>query len=308
MFCRKILADTLCVLFTSDDVLVDQQVYVAAQFTGGYDPKYATSILASFLIGYFSKKKYHEEGLFPHLRVDQFRQLPIRRINFTTPADERARLLDEAQRLADALIGDEGALTLAPSAAGWPRFDAAQFRATALGARLAALLPQDEHGSFIAFAAEASAAAEHSDVVHDLLAALAGAMIDLNGQKQAETRRFLGWLEATLDITADKDGRAGLDGLANKTTIQHYLGDYQKGEPPQPWASIHAVLHKNRKRFVNDGWLSPAQSPQLQREYEASLATLRPLKARLARTDALIDQIVYQLYGLTLADITIVEG
>ena len=38
------------------------------------------------------------------------------------------------------------------------------------------------------------------------------------------------------------------------------------------------------------------------------LAVLRPIKAQLARTDALIDQVVYKLYGLTEEEIAIVEG
>jgi hypothetical protein len=33
-----------------------------------------------------------------------------------------------------------------------------------------------------------------------------------------------------------------------------------------------------------------------------------PLKARLAATDRLIDQVVYQLYGLTEEEIAVVEG
>ena len=37
----------------------------------------------------------------------------------------------------------------------------------------------------------------------------------------------------------------------------------------------------------------------LKKEYEGSLAVLLPLKARLAATDRLIDQVVYRLYGLT---------
>jgi len=48
--------------------------------------------------------------------------------------------------------------------------------------------------------------------------------------------------------------------------------------------------------------------PQLRAEYEQSLAALRPIKTRLARTDALIDQIVYQLYGLTIEEVMVVEG
>ena len=46
----------------------------------------------------------------------------------------------------------------------------------------------------------------------------------------------------------------------------------------------------------------------LQREFERSLATLSPLKERIAATDRLIDQIVYKLYGLTDEEVAIVEG
>lgn len=42
--------------------------------------------------------------------------------------------------------------------------------------------------------------------------------------------------------------------------------------------------------------------------YAASLAKLLPLKARLAATDRLIDQVVHRLYGLTTEEIRIVEG
>ena len=43
-------------------------------------------------------------------------------------------------------------------------------------------------------------------------------------------------------------------------------------------------------------------------EYEKSLAKLLPLKERLRKTDWLIDQIVYKLYGLTEEEMKIVEG
>jgi len=46
----------------------------------------------------------------------------------------------------------------------------------------------------------------------------------------------------------------------------------------------------------------------LECEYEKSLETLLPIKEQLAKTDRLIDQIVYKLYGLTEAEIDIVEG
>jgi type II restriction/modification system DNA methylase subunit YeeA len=46
----------------------------------------------------------------------------------------------------------------------------------------------------------------------------------------------------------------------------------------------------------------------LEREYEKSLEILLPIKEQLAKTDRLIDQIVYKLYGLTEEEIDIVEG
>jgi hypothetical protein len=47
---------------------------------------------------------------------------------------------------------------------------------------------------------------------------------------------------------------------------------------------------------------------RLRAEYEKSLETLKPLKAHLAWTDGVIDQIVYRLYGLTAEEIRVVEG
>lgn len=46
---------------------------------------------------------------------------------------------------------------------------------------------------------------------------------------------------------------------------------------------------------------------QLRREDEGSLERVLPLKERLARTDLLIDALVYQLYGLTEEKIGVVE-
>lgn len=42
--------------------------------------------------------------------------------------------------------------------------------------------------------------------------------------------------------------------------------------------------------------------------YHRSPARLRPIKERLRLTDALIDQIIYRLYGLTPEEIALVEG
>ena len=43
-------------------------------------------------------------------------------------------------------------------------------------------------------------------------------------------------------------------------------------------------------------------------EGKTRLAVLRPLLRRVARTDRLIDFIVYRLYGLTEEEVAVVEG
>src|SRR5690606_31703874 len=86
--------------------------------------------------------------------------------------------------------------------------------------------------------------------------------------------------------------------------IQNYLGDYQKGEPELPWSEMEYRLYQNRSRFAAN-WA--AVKGEVQAEYEKSLAALRPIKQRLAETDALIDKIVYRLYGLTDDEIRLIE-
>ena len=79
---------------------------------------------------------------------------------------------------------------------------------------------------------------------------------------------------------------------------------FQKGEGELPWHEFHYRLYQNRNRFAIS--LSDVEW-DIQREYETSLETLLPIKHDLARTDALIDKIVYRLYGLTDEEIELIE-
>lgn len=142
---------------------------------------------------------------------------------------------------------------------------------------------------------------ERSDVVHDLLAFFAEEMIRLNKEKQEESKRFLGWLEEKTKI------QDGIESLAGKTKIKNYLGDYQKNESEAEFEDILTVLQKN-KRKLGVSLSDTKLVSELEKEYEASLAKLLPIKQKLALTDRLIDQIVYKLYGLTEEEIAIVEG
>ena len=179
-------------------------------------------------------------------------------------------------------------------------------------------LPKDEHGAYLAFhdgpgwkydpetKTGTGKCPEMSDVVHDFLAFLAEQMLELNKQKQAELKRFLGWLEEQLSILSDSKGGRGIEALSGKTRIQNYLGDYQKGEEPAAFPEILKVLLKNRSR-IKANLSDSAFVRKLEKEYEKSLAILLSIKERLAKTDWLIDQIVYRLYGVTEAEIAIVE-
>jgi hypothetical protein len=197
--------------------------------------------------------------------------LPFPKITFTPPSAERAQLTQQAIARYDA--GDN-----------------------------AALLAQTQ----------TAIDADKTDVVHDLLAYLAQRMIDLNKQKQAEIKRFLGWLEARLKIRPNKDGKTGIGSLSGtqKRAFSEYLGDYQKGQSHLVFKShsneddFNYYLTKNRLRFV--ATLSDIDG-EIEREYERSLAALLPIKRELARTDTLIDKIVYRLYGLTDAEIELIE-
>lgn len=227
---------------------------------------YLCSLLNSTLLQKFLRTRLAPRfgNLYIETKITHLDQLPIRRIDFTTSSDDRARYSEKGRRLYEQFCAKED---------------------------FACVLGFVDH--------ELSQQPKRSDVVHDLLSFLAGQMIDMNKQKQAEMKGFLAWLEREIGVP--------IDSLANKSKVQNYLGDYQKDEPALAFDGLLAVLRQNsRKLAVDPGGRSFQE--RLQVEYEASLGRLLPLKTRLARTDRLIDRVVYRLYGLTEEEIAIVEG
>ena len=182
--------------------------------------------------------------------------LPIRRINFTTPADERDRQLEKAKTLYQFYL-DKGST------------DCVQ--------------------GFVK--GHLTADPERSDVVHDLLAFLAEEMIEMNKTKGEEIRGFLRWLEREIGVE--------IDTLRNKTAIQSYFN--------LSFDKLLEILKRNRRSIPID--LSDRNFQEsLEREFTNSLDKLNPLFIRIQQTDALIDRVVYQLYGLDDEEIAIVEG
>ncbi len=67
------------------------------------------------------------------------------------------------------------------------------------------------------------------------------------------------------------------------------------------------VLQKNRNKVA----LNPSdrkRQEMLEKQFDHSMPILEPLKASIFKTDELIDEIIYRLYGLTKEEIKIVKG
>jgi hypothetical protein len=131
---------------------------------------------------------------------------------------------------------------------------------------------------------------EKSDVVHDLLAFLTEEMTRLNKEKQSRIKGFLSWLEKEILKGSVEDQK-------NKTRIKDFHNN--------TFEDLLDVLKQNK--VVKDPCPSDVRNTMVS-EFSSAVNALTPLKARIKATDDLIDQIVYRLYGLTEAEIAIVEG
>ena len=135
------------------------------------------------------------------------------------------------------------------------------------------------------------------DTVHDLLAWLAQRMIDLNKRKHEEKQGFLKWLERTLGCS--------IGDLAGRTIIEGY--DDRGGVADFDALCGRLCTAANRRRMREDP-RGRAVQERIAGEYEQSMEKLDAVNADLAATDALIDRIVYALYGLGPEEIAIIEG
>jgi len=155
------------------------------------EDRYFLSLLDSALLTFYYKNLLSTyRGGYLRFFTQYLVQLPIRRISFTTPAPERARLGAELQELYRAGKFDE------------------------ILASVETCLPKDAQSNFIP-------EQERSDVVHDLLAFLAERMLEMNKEKQQEIKGFLGWLEGEIG--------AKIEDLSPKTKLQSYY-DYDYDE------------------------------------------------------------------------------
>ncbi|MBI1928901.1 N-6 DNA methylase [Candidatus Poribacteria bacterium] len=211
---------------------------------------YLTGIIASQLLTWVFRHFFASgtlQGSYSDVYPQQVRAFPIRRINFTTPADERERLREKGITLYDLCLS------------------------------------KGDIDCVLGFVkGHLNAEPERSDVVHDLLAFLAEKMIEMHKAKGEEIRGFLRWLEREID--------ADIGSLKNTTALQNYH-DLTLNE-------LIGVLKQNHRALGVDPSARGFQE-RLEREFRASVAKIQPLLSCIQRTDALIDQVAYQLYGLT---------
>jgi hypothetical protein len=246
---------------------------------------YLLSLLNSELIWFFLKKICSvlgdaEEGGRLELRAIHVEKVPIRRIAFTTPDEQREGSVEALMEVYGDYLGAR-------------REDEREVTARALLERVKLHLGREP---------------EEADVVHDLLAKLARAMLDLNSEKRVGQQRFIEEFETILDIRGRRyrNGRVGLEAWQNRERIKNFAGDYQKDEGPLSEDELIAIIKKNRPQWAAS--FTPERERRVREAYARALPDALRLKDRLAATDRLIDRVVYALYGLTDEEIALVEG
>jgi len=241
------------------------------------------ALVNSTLLSWWFKKIFStEEELYPHIQKYQLDQLPIHRVSFTTPKEEREKLSEEGKELYEKYLENSNWNSLL----------------FFVGQRLKKQYNPDpelvkKHNADPLnkdFQIKEGELVEQSDVVHDILAFLAGKMIEYNKEKNKEIKSFLGWLE--------REVGAKVEDLTGKTKIKKY---YEISVD-----DLINILKKNRRKLQIDPSRRDFQD-KLSAEFDKNLQKLTPLKRKIEMTDRLIDQIVYKLYGLTEEEIKIVE-
>lgn len=133
---------------------------------------------------------------------------------------------------------------------------------------------------------------ERSDVVRDLLAFLAQEMTRLNAEKRAAARGFI----------VDLKDFHGVD--AHALTPKTRLDEFWKLDA----AELFAHLRKNTRRLAEPSvHLTATDEEKIRECFTGAKGTIVPLESHIAATDALIDQIVYRLYGLTNEEVALVK-
>lgn len=176
--------DSLICTLDRENFYHDTLIHNAALKDEQFSLHFLITILNSALMTKIYRAISQKEGaVFTKIDLADLGQLPIRRINFTTPPEERTALVKSLKS----------------------RYNANEF--DKIIQLVEECLPKDTEGNFIT-------EKEKSDIVHDLLAFLAERMIEMNKEKNGEIKGFLEWFEREIG--------AKIETLANKTKLKQY--------------------------------------------------------------------------------------
>ena len=154
----------------TDEELYNTQNQFNLLALSGTSLKFILSILNSRLMSFYHRQVFLDVALqrFQKILIKDAKTLPIHRVNFTTPADERDRQLEKAKTLYQFCL-NKGSVDC--------------------------ILGFVKH--------HLTADPERADLVHDLLAFLAEQMLEMNRAKGEEIRGFLHWLEREIGVEID---------------------------------------------------------------------------------------------------------
>ena len=255
---------------------------IVSSAQGQLDLAFMCSLLCSTLFNFWCVNYLSDD-----MNQSYLEKLPIRRIDFTTPGHERQRYAVEGQRLYE------------------------QFCAKGDFANVRRFVTHHLEG-------------DRSDVVHDLLTYLAEQMIAMHKEKQGHQRAFRLDLAGYLDekqlrkinrlYTPKRPPKEGIKNYDKRLTAYEQavaLAQAQLGSLVSETLALDDFWRLNQAQWM---WLlrqrlgKVADMSEVVAVHEQYRAQLTPLMRRIQRTDWLIDQVVYQLYGLTEEEIAVVEG
>jgi hypothetical protein len=128
-----------------------------------------------------------------------------------------------------------------------------------------------------------------NDTVHDLLAYLVEQMTTMHEERAETERTWQEWVEAAVPNQ-------------HKLTNEFRERGWIEVGLEHGWEGVKAEFQARNAipsgRILQD----------LKRETEEALGELQPLYERIQKTDELIEQIVYRLYGLTEEEISVIEA
>jgi len=274
-------------------------MHVGYPVSGQVDLKYVNAVLCSRLIDWYYKAISLEQGRAgAQTDIDVLDELPIRTIDLRPPVRARdASLKNEYDEWLDTNYFD-GVLSLARASLAT--------HAALYGPAGKPELKDDPYWKEQIAHADVNFPGRE-DFVHDLLAMLAQRMMDLNKEKHDAIERF----ETDLRGQADAEVHERLEkGKQGRTLYKHESCQPYVEEGSGSTHHLHEALAWSEEAFEDLVRELAGRVPNLSDlvgVYRNYSEAYRRVTEALEKTDDLIDQIVYALYGLSAEEIAIVE-